>query len=121
MKNYGECLREIRISAGKTLLEVEKETGISNQNLSRWERGIVIPNVDFCVQLSNFYGVTLEELLGLEDNPITPRNHTPALSKPEKELLSLFNSLSEPGKDTVMVAAKNAARFENKGSIHKRA
>ena len=64
MKNYGEILKEHRLESGKTLLQVEKETGISNQNLSRWENGKVLPNIDFCVQLADYYGISLDELVG---------------------------------------------------------
>jgi transcriptional regulator with XRE-family HTH domain len=62
--NYGEALKEIRILQGKTLLQVEKDTGINNANLSRWESGKVLPNIDFCVKLANYYCVTLDELVG---------------------------------------------------------
>lgn len=64
MKNYGEVLKEHRLSKGKTLLDLEKETGISNANLSRWERGLVLPNIDFCVKLADYYGISLDELVG---------------------------------------------------------
>ena len=67
MINYGEAIKEHRIESGKTLLQVEKETGISNQNLSRWECGKVLPNIDFCVQLADYYGITLDELVGRDN------------------------------------------------------
>lgn len=49
MANYGEELKYHRIKRNKTLLQVEQDTGISNSNLSRWENGKVLPNIDFCV------------------------------------------------------------------------
>ena len=64
----GKELKELRLSSGKSLLQFEKETGISNQNISRWERNEVLPNIDFCVKLARCYGVTLEELIGLNEN-----------------------------------------------------
>ena len=65
--NYGDAIKQHRIMSGKSLLQVEKETGISNQNLSRWERNEVLPNIDFCVKLAKYYGVTIEELIGLDE------------------------------------------------------
>ena len=62
--NYGDALRAQRLLCGKSILEVEKATGIKNQNISRWERGEVLPSIDFCVKLADFYGVTLDELVG---------------------------------------------------------
>ena len=64
MKNYGMILKEHRIQRGKTLIEIEKATGISNQNLSRWEHGDVIPSIYFCEKLADYYGISLDELVG---------------------------------------------------------
>lgn len=64
MKNYGSILKEIRLSQNKTLIEVEQATGISNANLSRWESGKVVPCIAFCEQLADYYGITLDELVG---------------------------------------------------------
>ena len=64
MKNYGEELKFQRISRNKTLKQVEADTGISNSNLSRWESGKVTPSIDFCVILADYYGISLDELIG---------------------------------------------------------
>lgn len=64
MKNYGEILKEHRLLMGKTLMDVERETGISNSNLSRWEQGKVLPSVAFCEMLAYYYGISLDELIG---------------------------------------------------------
>ena len=40
--------------------------GTSHQNINRWEKGEVIPNIDFCVKLADFYGISLDELVGRE-------------------------------------------------------
>ncbi len=64
MKNYGEILKEHRLAYGKSLLDIEKATGISNQNLSRWERGEVIPSIAFCEILADYYGISVDELIG---------------------------------------------------------
>ena len=68
MANYGEELKFQRTKRNKTLLQVEHDTGISNSNLSRWESGKVVPSIDFCVILADYYGITLDELIGREVN-----------------------------------------------------
>ena len=62
--NYGEALKYTREEKGISQLELAEKTGISHQNINRWERGIVLPNIDFCVKLADFYGITLDELIG---------------------------------------------------------
>ena len=64
MINYGKELKYHRIVRNKSLRDVEKDTGISDTNLSRWENGKVLPNIDFCVILANYYEISLDELIG---------------------------------------------------------
>lgn len=64
MLNYGEALKNHRLESGKSLNQVSKEINISTQNLSRWELGQVLPSIDFCVKLADYYGVSLDELVG---------------------------------------------------------
>ncbi len=64
MINYGKELKYHRIVRNKSLRDVEKDTGISDTNLSRWENGKVLPNINFCVILANYYEISLDELIG---------------------------------------------------------
>lgn len=66
MYNYGKNLKENRILAKKTLLEVEKNTGVNNGNLCKYENNKVIPSIEICVKLADYYGVSLDELIGRE-------------------------------------------------------
>ena len=68
MNDYGAELKYHRLIRNKTLNQIEKDTGISNVNLSRWERGQVVPNIDFCIILANYYCISLDELVG-RDTP----------------------------------------------------
>lgn len=63
---FGKELKTNRIIRNLSLLNVEKATGISNQNLSRWENGKVLPNIEFCIILADFYGISLDDLVGRE-------------------------------------------------------
>lgn len=66
MTNIGEELKYQRTIRNKTLKQVETDTGISNANLSRWENGKVLPNIEFCMILADYYQITLDELVGRE-------------------------------------------------------
>lgn len=61
--DYGEALKYQREQAGLSQLELSHKTGISHHNINRWEKGEVLPNIDFCVKLAVFYGITLDELV----------------------------------------------------------
>ena len=61
--NYG-FTKEQRENLGLSIMELSRKTGISHQNLSRWEANQVAPNIYACMKLADFYGITLDELVG---------------------------------------------------------
>lgn len=64
MLNYGEALKAQRELAGLNQPELAKHIKTSQQNISRWERNEVLPNIDFCVKLADFYHISIDELIG---------------------------------------------------------
>lgn len=64
MLNYGEALRYQREINGYSQSGLAKATGLRQQMISWWEAGKGLPNIDFCVRLADFYGITLDELVG---------------------------------------------------------
>ena len=69
MLDYGEAFREQREAKGISQLELSKQIGTSHQNINRWESNKVLPSIDFCVQLADFYGISLDELVGRDFIP----------------------------------------------------
>ncbi len=64
MINYGEALKYHREVAKLSQHQLAKATGLNQQMISWWEAGKGLPNIDFCVRLADFYGITLDELIG---------------------------------------------------------
>ena len=64
MKNYGAEIKSHREKLGVSQLELSKRIGVSHQNINRWESGKAVPNIVFCVKLADFFGITLDELIG---------------------------------------------------------
>ena len=62
--DYGTNLKTIREQYKISQFELAKKIGTSHQNISRWERNLVLPNIDFCVKLADFYGISVDELIG---------------------------------------------------------
>lgn len=103
MQNYGEALKYQREIANLTQPELAKQIGTSQANISRWEHGEVIPNIDFCVKLAKFYEVSLNELLGLEDNfgvketekSLRAYDHHEITDKQTYDVLKMYKALNE--------------------------
>lgn len=64
MINFGEELKYHRQKANLSQLDLAKRINTSQQNISRWEKNEVEPSISFCVLLADFYGITIDELIG---------------------------------------------------------
>lgn len=65
MKNIGERIKECRISGNMTQQELANRLGVAAQSVSKWERGITMPDITLIVPLSKIFGITTDELLGM--------------------------------------------------------
>lgn len=63
---FGSYLKTQRELAGLTQSELAKQTGLSQAAISRWEDDMRIPNIENCLLLANFYGISIDELIGRE-------------------------------------------------------
>lgn len=60
-----EKLVELRTAMGATQEDVAQSLSISNKTVSKWENGVSTPDLSMLVELSKYYGVTTDALLGL--------------------------------------------------------
>lgn len=59
----GAFLRKLRTERGMTQGELAERFGVTNRSVSRWETGTNLPELTLLIELSDFYGVELRELL----------------------------------------------------------
>ncbi len=63
MLKMGSFLAELRKENNLTQAELGEKLGVTNKTISRWETGNYIPPVEMLEELSNMYGMTINELL----------------------------------------------------------
>lgn len=63
----GEKIRKFRRDRNLTQEEVAQHLGISFQSVSKWERGDGYPDITLLPALANYFGVTVDELLGMNE------------------------------------------------------
>ncbi len=94
---FGEHIRQIRTEKGYTLQYVEEQVGIAKGNLSRYERNLNFPSIEICVNLANFFGCSLDYLIGREDDfgnvNVIVKNDAQPLTEKETKLLELFRKI----------------------------
>ena len=61
---YGSEIKNMRLVHGLSQMQLEKATGIPQETLSWIENDKGIPNIQQCVILADYYGITLDELIG---------------------------------------------------------
>lgn len=62
-------LRELRNQANKTQMEVAQYLGVSRQCYNNYELNNREPNKDTLLKLAEYFDVSVDYLLGKEDNP----------------------------------------------------
>lgn len=60
-------IKELRIERGLSQRALAEKTGIKQANISRWEAGVVVPNVLDCWQLAEFFSTSIDYLVGKSD------------------------------------------------------
>lgn len=59
----GDFLRNLRNEKGLTQEELAEKFGVSSRSVSRWENGNTMPELGILVELADFYGVDIKEII----------------------------------------------------------
>lgn len=63
MKSLGTKISELRKARNMTQDELAERMGVSPQAVSKWENDLSMPDLPILVELSNFFHVSLDDLL----------------------------------------------------------
>lgn len=66
MKKFGERLKKLRTENNITQEKLAEYLGVSFQAVSKWENSVCFPDISFLPAISNFFGVSSDYLLGIE-------------------------------------------------------
>ena len=64
-----EIFERLLQSRNVTAYQVSKATGISQSTLSDWKNGRSVPKMDKMQKIADYFGVTVDYLLGAEKDP----------------------------------------------------
>lgn len=64
-------IKDLRESKGKTLAQMSDETGITDNNLSRYEHDLRNPKLKTLCVIADYFDVSLDYLLGRTDEKWT--------------------------------------------------
>lgn len=66
--NIGDTIKHLRRERNITQEELGDILGVSYQSISRWETGACYPDMELLPAISDFFGVTVDKLLGINKN-----------------------------------------------------
>lgn len=103
MIQFGDSLKQLRQRMGLRQDDVAKMVGVERSTVANWERGAKQPSLETLVKLSQLFGVSLDELVGLTEvtTPLPLACYCSLVSDPLVKLLS----------ERTGVPAKNIAAF----------
>lgn len=64
-------IKELREAKGKTIAQMSVETGIADNNISRYEHDLRNPKLKTLCAIADYFGVSLDYLLGRTDEKWT--------------------------------------------------
>ncbi len=67
MKIFCERLKELRVEKNLTTTSLAEKLGVSNSTISRWENGVIVPNIDHLYNIANIFDVPSDYLIGRID------------------------------------------------------
>ena len=63
----GENIKRLRLEKGITQEQLAEILNVSNAAVSKWERGGSFPDITLLFPLSDYFGISLDELMGHSD------------------------------------------------------
>lgn len=65
--NLGKTIKQLRRNKDITQEELSENLGVSFQSVSRWENEICYPDTELLPVISNYFGVTVDFLMGIDN------------------------------------------------------
>ena len=84
----GSFLRELRKEKELTQEQLAEKFGVSSRSVSRWENGNTMPELGILVELADYYGVDIKEIIDGE-------RKSESMEKEEKETLKKVADYAE--------------------------
>ena len=107
----GKRLQELRDLRGVNQEVAAEACGISRIALARYETGVRVPRMDTAAQLAEYYGVTVDYILGRDPDP-AQKNDPPSEREIDDAIAALADDLTPDELQRVadFVAGLKAAR-----------
>lgn len=95
--------KELRKQKGITQIELAQTLGVKQTTVSKWEVDRATPDYSTLIKLAEFYGVSADYLLGIENTGITPEEYAQGarytkkvdITADEEDILDKYREVEE--------------------------
>lgn len=125
----GENIKRLRRKRDLTQEEVASHLGISFQAISKWERGDGYPDITMLPSLANYFGVSVDELIGMNEiaksekyeeiNRLWVENDTKGLH--QENMVLMRKSLKTFPNDALLLVQLSASLEKAGGTVEEKA
>lgn len=103
---FSERLKELRKEKRITQEQLAAIIGVERSSIGKYEgKSHIIPSDDVKYRIAEYFGVTVDYLMGYSDNP-HPHSSDTSLTDDESELLKIYRSLNSAGRNMVLKMAR---------------
>lgn len=95
-QRFSTRVKELREKSGKSMEQLASDLGVTKSRVNMWENNGTIPRGDILVKLANHFNVSIDYLLGNDDNS--------AVSLSNKKLSSLQRNLGKLNEEELETA-----------------
>lgn len=109
-------IRELRKQHRLTMKQLGNVVDLAESTISQYETGKRQPDNEVLLKLSEYFGVSVDYLIGRDCPPRRRTSEAPTISTDDMELLRMFHDLDERGQAAVLNTLNheyNAIRQEN--------
>ena len=64
---FGNRIKTLRLSYNLNQVQLAEQLSVSKQTVSNWENGYIQPSIDILIRIANFFSVSTDYLLGLDN------------------------------------------------------
>lgn len=124
---FSERLKELRESKKISMYALSKQLGVSDAAICKWENAITEPKASNIKNLSEFFEVSSDFLLGLEDELGVKKYSAPPVSSPAplppdtQELVNIYQALSPAHRSQILEYARYFAEKSGAASTRRKA
>lgn len=103
-------IKRLRNEAGISQKQMASVVNLSQQAVAKWESGVAEPDTRALRVLADYFGVSVDYILGRQQEKKLAQNDAGALPDDERRLLSFFENLNPEGKEKLLDYADDLVR-----------